>query len=265
MARKKKEQDFGGGYSWMDTYGDMVTLLLTFFVLLFSFSSVDEAKWKLLVESFTGMPPTAPVSVAMSPINLGGSNFTSDPTSGASNMQQQADNNTGEGTGQQSQAEIEEEFDELYATIRAYIQENNLNSALVAEKLDNVIYLRVLDGILFDSGRAEIKQTEDMILDDIGRMFYSSINVINQVRVEGHTDNVPIHNVDYEDNWDLSTKRATNVIRYLHTRLSIPTEKLSVGAYAEYQPVASNDTPEGRAQNRRVTFIISRQDLVENE
>ena len=128
----------------------------------------------------------------------------------------------------------------------------------MVEKLEDMIIIRVLDGVLFESGSADIIQGENMVLEDIGRMFSSSQSIIKQIDVEGHTDNVPIKNARYEDNWDLSAKRATNVVRYIHERYPIPWEKFGTAGYAEYKPIAENNTPEGRQQNRRVNFILER-------
>lgn len=254
---KKKERPESEGYNYMDTYGDMVTLLLTFFVLLYSFSSVDQAKWELLVETFTGNHPSTPISVEMMPINVGGETFTEN-TSGNQNQSEQGSQGENNQNNVTTQEQVNQEFDELYEAIQNYIQENDLGLSLVAEKIDDVIIVRVLDGVLFESGSADIIQNENRILNDIGNMLARSQNIIHLVQVEGHTDNVPIHNARYEDNWDLSTKRATNVTRYIHARNGISWNKFSAAGYAEFKPIATNDTPEGRQQNRRVNFIIER-------
>ena len=254
---KKKERPEAEGYNYMDTYGDLVTLLLTFFVLLYAFSSTDEAKWQMLVEAFTGSPPSSAVAIELSPINIGAETFTEN-TSGTSSESSQGDGLTNGSSQITSQEQINEDFDELYEKIQGYIQNNDLGYALVVEKLEDMIIIRVLDGVLFESGSADIIQGENMVLEDIGRMFSSSQSIIKQIDVEGHTDNVPIKNARYEDNWDLSAKRATNVVRYIHERYPIPWEKFGTAGYAEYKPIAENNTPEGRQQNRRVNFILER-------
>lgn len=253
---KKKERPDAEGYNYMDTYGDLVTLLLTFFVLLYSFSSVDEGKWELLVETFTGTNPSAAISMELTPVNTGGTSFTED-TSGMTDEEGQGDTNLNPGVAN-TQEEVNQNFDQLYEQVQEYIQENNLELSLVAEKIDDVIIVRVLDGVLFESGKAEVIQDENQILVDIANMLSTSEKIVSMVRVEGHTDNVPISNGQFQDNWDLSAKRGTNVIRYIYTTTNFPASKLNLGGGGEYQPIASNDTAEGRQQNRRVNFIIER-------
>lgn len=261
---KKKERPEAEGYNYMDTYGDLVTLLLTFFVLLYSFSTTDADKWEFLVQAFTGSPPSTAVSIEIAPINIGAETFTEN-TSGKSNQTNQSSNENGQGSGSMSgtgqptsQEQINQNFDQLYENIQNYIKENNLGYSIVAEKIEDIIVVRVLDGVLFESGSAEIIQGENRVLEDIGNMFAGSQNIIHQIQVEGHTDNVPIHNNKFEDNWDLSAKRSTNVVRYIHERNGISWDKFSAAGYGEYRPIAGNDTYEGRQQNRRVNFIIER-------
>lgn len=254
---KKKEREAVSGYDPSATMGDMMTNLLTFFVLLYSFTmtATDSAQWESFVIAFTGSPPSTAISLELSPTNVGAESFVEN-TTGSSNMTNEGDNSSGGLI--TSQAEINQEFDQLYEQIQGYIQENDLGNTIVAEKIEDLIIVRVLDGVIFESGSADIKSEDNAVLDSIGGMFFSSKSIINQVQVEGHTDNVPIHNANFEDNWDLSTKRATNVVRYIHDKHGIEWEKFSAAGYGEYRPIAENETAGGRQQNRRVNFIIER-------
>lgn len=256
---KKEKREAPEGYDPTATMGDMMTNLLTFFVLLYSFTmtATDSGQWENFVIAFTGSPPTTPISVDLGTINIGGTTFTEN-TSGKQNMNSQGEGMSSLGGQIVSQEQINQEFDQLYESIQNYIQENDLGYSIVAEKIEDLIIVRVLDGVIFESGSAEVIQEDNMVLRDIGNMFGASKEIIHQIQVEGHTDTVPIHNAQFEDNWDLSAKRATNVVRYIHENHGISWEKFSAAGYGEYQPIADNATAEGRQQNRRVNFIIER-------
>ncbi|MBQ9625390.1 MAG: OmpA family protein [Clostridia bacterium] len=263
---KKKERPEAEGYNYMDTYGDLVTLLLTFFVLLYAFSSTDAGKWEMLVQAFTGRPPSSAIAVELSPVNVGAKSFTENTAGDSSKLVQDNPDAGAGGYAHQtpaSQEEINQEFDALYEDIQGYIEENNLGYSIVAEKLEDVIIVRVLDGVIFESGSADVIENENRILADVGNMFRRSGAIISQIQVEGHTDDRPIRNAQFEDNWDLSAKRATNVVRYFHNTNGLDWDKFSAAGYGEFRPVADNSTPEGRQQNRRVNFIIERAVITE--
>lgn len=244
--KRKEEPEETGGYSWMDTYGDMVTLLLCFFVLLYSFSSVDAGKWKELVSALSGTYGTAemdvmdPAAIQEKPINNIDSMVSSDD-SDALNAQQDIIDNT---------------FDQLYQNIKSYISVNGIQDQISVGRTDDYIYLRFSEMALFASAKAQILPGSEEILRNIIQMIHDNISAISMVRIEGHTDTVPIHNTEFTDNWDLSAKRATNTLRLVLATGLIEETKLSAIGYGEYQPIAANDTAEGRAQNRRVDFVL---------
>lgn len=264
-GRKKPEPpQEEGAPAWMNTYGDMVTLLLTFFVLLFSFSTVDAEKWEKLVNSLAGRQV---ITAIANPGNTGNS------TSGPATMEEwlkdneDSDDNDGalldpepvptEASGQDgSQGNVTVDFNQLYEEIKEHIVINGLEATLHIEKTDNVIILRISDSALFDSGKADIKQESMELLRQVGEIFTKYQASIQMIRIEGHTDNVPISTSHYVDNWDLSTSRATNVLRYFLETCELSPDKFSAVGYGEFHPVASNDTEEGKAQNRRVDFVI---------
>jgi chemotaxis protein MotB len=122
------------------------------------------------------------------------------------------------------------------------------------------IIIHLTNKVLFDSGSAEIKLSGRPILDKIADLVKS---LPNKVRVEGHTDNIPIRGGMYPSNWELSVARATSVLHYLEKRHNIPSARLSAAGYGPYRPIASNDTEEGRAINRRVDVVILREEARE--
>ena len=254
MPRKRKTSEppkVEGAPAWMNTYGDMVTLILTFFILLFSFSTVNAKKWEGLVKSFHGENF---VAVAASEASAAGATGTGSEVS-AGNGQSQTNH-------QDSPAENandtvpKEVFNELYEKLKNHIQQNGLENELNVEKTGEVITLRITDSALFDSGRDQIRYDAIAMLDNLTDMFKTYENVIGMIRIEGHTDNVPISTSKFQSNWDLSVSRAVNVLQYLLRNSKITPNKFSAVGYGEFRPVASNDTEEGKALNRRVDFVI---------
>ncbi len=151
-------------------------------------------------------------------------------------------------------AEIQGTYDELVGKLEDEIRRGEVKIS----ELNGKLTVNVVDNILFDSGRAVIKPAGIKLLQQIGDVLKSTID--KNVQVEGHTDNVPIRgalaNV-YPSNWELSTARATTVLHFLQDKIGIRGERLSAVGYGEYQPVASNATAEGRAQNRRIQIVLS--------
>ncbi|MDL2220244.1 flagellar motor protein MotB [Eubacteriales bacterium OttesenSCG-928-N14] len=250
MARKRESQDVGEGANWMDTYGDLVTLILCFFVLLYSFSTIDAAKWEQLVMSFTGAFPSSSRSVfsldsiMQNPVDV-------------ENMNQ----NDNEDSGQQW--ENEQKFQELYEILNAYIQANGLGDQLAVERQGEMIILIMTESrTYFDSGRAELRPEAKETLDEILPMLEESIEFISLIRVVGHTDNVPISTSVFPSNWSLSVARAASVTEYImKTSAYIDHTKVEPSGKGEYEPIDTNETEEGRARNRRVEFQIYSQNM----
>lgn len=113
--------------------------------------------------------------------------------------------------------------------------------------------VRFADQVFFDLGKADLKPEAVEILNRLGPILKG---IPNPIRIEGHTDNLPINTAQFPSNWELSTYRATRVIRYFIEELGFSPDKLSAAGYGEYRPIADNDTPEGRSLNRRVDIVI---------
>jgi chemotaxis protein MotB len=118
------------------------------------------------------------------------------------------------------------------------------------------LVISLKDTLLFASGSDQLNPEARKIIKQLGN---SLLAIPNHIRVEGHTDNLPIKNARIPSNWELSTLRATTVLHVLQGEVGIPPERLSVSGYGEYRPLASNDTPENRAKNRRVDIVILKQ------
>lgn len=254
--RPKKKRESKGAY-WMDTYGDMVTLLLTFFVMMFAASQMTESKWIRIVESFTGETPGSIVE-PIDPLN---------PTSGFApsdyiekvEPQDKPDMSSGSTNEEQEYDQaVAQTFNELYDKLVQYIDENGLAQAVVVERDGNFIYVTIMEGILFDSGYADIRDEEaEQVLMDIGNMFMNAWDSVKMLRIEGHTDSDPIRNGMFPDNRSLSAERGNVVFRFLNENTGLPNAaNVEVVGMGETMPVASNDTQEGKQQNRRVEFIL---------
>lgn len=211
--------------SWMTTYSDLVTLLLTFFVALYAFSRVDAVKFQQLVRSVRsslgvnldrqgGLP-----DVSQSPWLL-------------------------------KEANEREQLEQVLQRLRQTLPEEGSGLSLVQEQRGIVV--RFADQALFDTGKADLRPSAEPVLR---RLAETLRPLENPLRVEGHTDSVPIHTVQFPSNWELSTARASRVVRFLIEQ-GIPLSRLSAAGYADQRPVASNATAAGRAQNRRVDLVI---------
>ncbi len=245
MRKKNKEEVQAGAPAWMATYGDMVTLLLVFFVMLFAMSTIDNVKFMQMIQSIQG-------SVG---INYQGESITDDDLL--------ADNNIIEKERQEILDELQEreyqkdieDMENIYNQISAYIQENNLGDSVEITKEKPGILIRFTDNVLYDSGKADLKVDAKQILTNMASVFEQFDKYI---RVEGHTDNVPINNEEFDSNWELSGQRAANVVKYFIEENNINPKRLSFSGYGEYHPVSDNDTVEGRQKNRRVDVVILR-------
>ncbi|EQB87776.1 chemotaxis protein MotB [Clostridium punense] len=231
MAKKEIKTD-----AWLGTYSDTVTLLLTFFVLLYSFSTVDAQKFRQISNSFQSIF-TGKADDSMLEFNIASGEApivgTTDPISDASKENQEK---------------------KLYDDIKAFIHENNLENDVNIYENNKGINIELKEAIIFDTGKSDLRSDSLGVLDKVNEM----INKVNtNVIIEGHTDNVPIKTSQYPSNWHLSSARALSVLDYfLVTKGQKNPERFSAQAYGEFSPIVSNDTPEHRAMNRRVNIII---------
>lgn len=238
MGRRKK----GGGSdtnkdAWLNTYADMITLILVFFILLFSMSTIDAAKYELLVEMFN---PSA----------------IQDPTGEASDPVDSA-------TSPLDDVDVEDVVDlqELYQYLSQYIESKGLQDQIKVSQGKNVVGIQFMSSMFFRPDSAVLTTQGRQLLSDIGVGIQGVQDQIKAIRVDGHT---AVADSPISDR-DLSTDRANTVLKFLEAGyVSDPSKLLAVG-YGQYHPIASNDTEEGRAQNRRVEIIISQdQDLIQD-
>lgn len=244
MARKKKIDEEPCG-NWMDTYGDMVTLLLTFFVMLFSMSSVDKEKFEILVKAFTNSSAETQ-QIVMTPEGQGnqlGTNQGDAPP-------------PGDGEDLDLQKDLPKDFDELYQYLKAYIKQNGMEGSVEVTKGDGAVFIRFEDSIFFNPDSFQLKSLGNQILDFLGNCLKNVEEEILTININGHTAAVPnVENYRISD-WRLSSERASSVAIYFEEQKGIPPKKLLPIGYGKNFPRASNDTVEGRKKNRRVDMMI---------
>ena len=246
MKRKKKSS--GGGANWMDTYGDMVTLLLCFFVLLYSMSTISEENWKALVMSFN---PSAVMAVHETSGNDGP---VSDPE-------------TEDGVGLHkgiTQEEIDAEIEKLYQALTQYVAEQGSENTISVTRGDGKVFISFNQTVFFDGDSPVLRKDAYPVLDSVSGMLSNAAASIDEVRVLGHTaQGSPDRPNNVEVDRTLSSNRATNVIIYVQEHSEVDPARLISEGIGQWRPIASNDTAEGRAQNRRVEMIISGRNLQE--
>lgn len=244
MAGRKRGSDEAkkGAPEWMTTYGDMVTLLLCFFVLMFAFSEIDARKFEAFIQSFQGS-----LGVLDSGRTIEQSQYISEALIDELTTKQQ---------------EELEDFRKLKEQLEAFLGDRNLDADILISLETRGLIMRFQDNVLFDSGDASLKSESRRILTEIADFLLLPEYEQKFIRVEGHTDNVPTGNIIYETNWELSTARATNVVRFLTERVGLRPERFTASGFSEYHPVAPNDTRENRAKNRRVDIVILRSEFL---
>ncbi len=239
-----------GAPLWTVTFGDMMSLLLTFFILLFSMSEIKVEKFLLASESLR----EAMGGTARDPIDdpLGLMPDEVDPDLELQNP------SAGTGSDAWKEALADAYMDVIASQMSELVDERGLHETFEVVQEGDGIYLRVRSSALFESGRAALNPGSRVVLDDLASL---TGNIDIRLVVSGHADNVPIRGGTFASNWELSAARAAGVARVLVVSGQSP-ELVRVESYGEFKPIASNDTREGRSQNRRVEFSCARQDII---
>lgn len=257
MSRRHRKSERRSNHErWLVSYADFITLLFAFFVVLYASAQVDQRKVGRLAaaiqEAFqqlgifpgSGPPTSVPLSVdAIQAIEMAKRNGGLGIPPNAKRDSALADQQDA------GDADLVSLQDELQKTLEREIKSHEVSIRRDHEGL--VISLREFG--FFDSGSASLKPSAIPVLDRIASLL--AIRTC-RLRIEGHTDDVPIHNAQVASNWELSTARATEMVRLMIDRYRFPPERLSAAGYAQYHPIAGNDTEAGRALNRRVDLVI---------
>ena len=269
---KKKKGDGGGGgggANWMDSWTDMLSLLLCFFVLLFASSTISESRWAELVEAFTGAPPGAYIEAIDVANPMSGGITSASGISARQRPEEEEEEEESDGISTEEQAlqlAIDDKINALYAMLSNYIDEQGKGQVLMLERDGMYINLTVAEGILFDSGNAVIRDEEaEEILTAVGDMLKIYLDSISNIVIEGHTDSDPVRSVSsgITDNLDLSSARANNVARFMSEACGIDMSMFRSLGLSEWEPIAPNDTPENKQKNRRVRIVVVAKDAKE--
>ncbi len=228
---RQASNEGGSAPDWMVTYGDLMSLLLTFFILIASFSSIQESGFRKASGSLKGAlgvlkykpAPVKPQQVIIS--SIGGS--------------------------RQSDSEVDLE------NLVKYINHNNLKDSVFIKIGEGEVLIRMDDPILFELGRAELKQSVFNLLAKIGNLVK---NWPNKTRIEGHTDDLPIKTIEYPSNWELSAARSLSVIHFFEKVSFVDPKKIYYAGYGEHKPLVPNTTAANRNKNRRVEIYLEKTD-----
>lgn len=233
MARKRSGGDEGGGDSWLNTYADMVTLLLTFFAVLLSMSSVNQDKFNAFIKSFSNLPQEVIDDIIKGTPG-------DDP----------------EGNGATpSEGDFENSMDQLYKQLTQYVEDNNQEAAVSLSKVDDVIYIRFDSAVFFEPNKYTMRKESYDVISFIGDGLKSYESQIRLITIFGHTATSSGSNNLISD-WMLSGERSAVVAKYIEDEKGFDPTKLVIIGYGNNFPVADNATEDGRRQNRRVEMAI---------
>lgn len=232
MHKRKKheeEEEHQNHERWLLSYADFITLLMIFFIIMYAMSTLDQKKYEKLTTALNQAMGDG-TAIADTGSNMGGE--------------------TGNGLSEYAKLKkVKENLDK-------YLKENNLSASVSTTIEKRGLVLSFKDSLFFDSGKAEVRPEQIDKLITISKIINQSIISDSYIRIEGHTDSVPMHNEIFKSNWDLSVMRASNVAQILIDKAGVNPERLSATGYGEYRPKVDNSTVEGKSTNRRVDIII---------
>ncbi|TKB74375.1 MAG: flagellar motor protein MotD [Nitrospira sp.] len=231
---KKKHEEHENHERWLVSYADFITLLFAFFVVMYSISSVNEGRFRTVSDSIKAAlhpivsPPATPV-----PFQVGNNK----PTSIVPNVIPSRD---------MAVRRLQQALKALQASVQP-------ETVQVTEPGDNTIVLSLPELVLFESGAATLRAEAMPFLQALAEAL---VELDRQIKVQGHTDNVPMRSAQFPSNWELSAIRAVMVVRALGELYGVPAQNLSAVGFADSRPVTDNQTPENRAKNRRVEIVV---------
>lgn len=234
--RPKHRQEDENHERWLITYSDMITLLLVFFIVLYSMSQVQQIRFNAVINSlktaFSGQ-------TILNNYEIPKTDNTVMPPVPKKKVNQAN----------------EKKLNQLYVKMQQYIKKNQLQTQVTLNNIPEGVQISFKDNILFDTGSAALKTGAQPVLNEIGGLLRE---LQNEVSVEGYTDNQPITSGRYPSNWELSGARARSVMYYMINHQHIVPKRMRFVGYGQYKPRAKNDTPAHRALNRRVNIIVLR-------
>ncbi|MBI5328528.1 MAG: OmpA family protein [Deltaproteobacteria bacterium] len=232
MIKRRKQEEHENTDRWMVSYADFITLLFAFFIAMYALSTINEGKYKVVSES---------IAIAFDPSKSRTKDIAAIPE-------------LNEYTAKDIVTEMfKRTFSSDYKKIQSAVSELERDNKVFLSMERRGIVISLSEKVIFESGRADILQEAKSVIDEIAMLLKE---MPNYIRIEGHTDNIPISTSQFPSNWELSSSRALNILRYMVDLHRLNPGKLSAIGYGEFRPVASNDTSEGRLKNRRVDIVI---------
>lgn len=269
MARKKQEEAPKGSPAWMATFSDLMNLLLCFFVLLFSMSSVDAAKFEQVVASLQSqfnVLPAGGSSIGEGELVSSGISQLEELDSyyqvGNSKQGENGDLSTETETETETETDVEEayrqqslkESEEMAEQIQKGLESAGIQNQVELDFTSEYVLLTLDGALLFDSGKAEVREGMLPLIEKIAKII--ELYTKNIIEIEGHTDNVRMSSEKYPDNDVLSMYRALNVKNYILSVADLNRANIKFSGRGDNVPIADNSTVEGRARNRRVEIKI---------
>ncbi len=243
MARARKAGGGEGAPAWMATFADLMSLLLTFFILLLSFAEMDIVKFKDAMGSIGSALGVSPGGTGMfnnstSPVSFNQTPSTPAPPAAPSAVEAVNAKAVNE--------EIAGELEDL-------VEQFNLDEDVEIKATKRGVVMRVRGRMFFNPGTADLKPGAQPLLETISTLLKK---FPKKIAIEGHTDNIPISSGRYSNNWELSTARAYSALKYLQEYEEVDVKRIHIAGFGDTHPLTSNDTPDGRAKNRRVEFVF---------
>lgn len=252
MAKKKEHEKEPNHERWLVSYADFITLLFAVFVTLYAMSQTDKKKAEEVLASMRESFGYSTTSAGAKPTVIDTGSMSVIPS--MHKMTQAPKRGKSRGS--------EQDFRATKASIEAYLMKVGAQNKVSVSVTQRGLVVSLKEAGFFDSGSATLKPGSYALLNDV---MASLASYSNGVRVEGHTDNVPISSAAFPSNWELSTARATNVLRYLVKQEDFDPANISAAGYGEYRPVADNSDADGRAKNRRVDIVLLNEQSQRNE
>lgn len=246
MARKKKPEEHENLERWLVSYADFITLLFAFFVVMYAISQVNVAKYRVLSDSLVNAFKNTPTTTFSSPVRM---DTKSQAASGQSQQQMiviKKNDSAMDAARQRDRMKVIAK--DLFKVMEPLVKEGQVR----VTQSSRGIAIEINASVLFASGQAALERGSIKVLKAVGQVL---AQVPNDIQVEGYTDNTPISTTEYPSNWELSTARASSVVR-LFVDNGVTSDRLVAVGYAENRPVEANTSPEGRSRNRRVTIMI---------
>ena len=232
MAKKGRHEEHENHERWLVSYADFITLLFAFFVVMYSISSVNEGKFRTVSESIqAALKPVVSTQVSDSHFDLGDFKASVVPilTKKVQIVRQ------------------------VQAVMKKFVEEHEKGKISVAATQQGVL-VTIADSMVFESGHTDVRPEALPVLEALADVMNDSS--VKEIRVQGHTDNVPIRSGQFPSNWELSSVRAVMVVRVLTELYKVSPERISATGFGEFRPMADNLTTENRAKNRRVELMV---------